>query len=75
MSSITTDKLSNIFFYDAFTLICPLTIHNLERVSFVSLCLHFLLNGCHAGQVIIRGAYHGLTAVSMIRHSGKSFDI
>ena len=45
-------------FFDAFTLVCPLPIHNIESVSKVSLCLHFLLTGCHAGHVIIRGIYH-----------------
>ena len=49
-----------VFFFDAFTLICPLTVNNLESVSIVCLCLHFLLTGCHAGHVTIRGVYHDI---------------
>ena len=54
------DKISNLFFLDTFTVICPLTIHNFECWSIVSLCLHFLLTGCHAGHVTIRGVYHDI---------------
>ena len=47
-------------FFDAFTLICPLTIHNLERVSINFLCLHFMLTGWHAGHLIKKGATYAI---------------
>ena len=50
-----------------------------ESVSIISQCLHFLLIGGHAGHMVVRGAYHDIVilaqlAVSMVSHSGKSFD-
>ena len=45
---------------------CFYPIHNVESMSVVSLCLHFLQTECHAGHVIIRGAYHDINILAQL---------
>ena len=60
-------------FFDAFTLICPLTIHNVESVSILISFSLFTFPAdpmpcwTYAGHVIIRGAYNDIDVLARLQ--------